>query len=232
MRRSLLVSAFVAAFGAALVMTLPMRVALTWMGADRAGVSAAEVSGSIWNGRLKAAEYHGASLGDVEGSLDPFALLSGTRRLAVRGTVGKATLVEGASRGFEMTDAAIEVEHLRPSLPLTGHLRLESATLLFSGNRCQRAEGRIATDVLQRAFNGPEVAGILSCAGAAAIAQLHGRAQDVEVNIVMSLDSAGRYQAETRVVSANPVVRGALVLAGFTENGDGFTRSDEGALGT
>jgi hypothetical protein len=117
MRRSLLVCASVVAFGAALVMTLPMRVALTWMGADRAGVSAAEVSGPVWNARLRAAEYHGAFLGDVEASLDPFALLSGTRRLVVRGILGKATLVEGASRGFEMTNAAIEIGHLRPSLP-------------------------------------------------------------------------------------------------------------------
>ena len=232
MTRSLLVCTSVAAFGAALVMTLPMRVALTWIGADRAGVSAAEVSGSIWNGRLRAAEYHGASLGDVEASLDPFALLSGTHRLAVRGTLGKATLVEGASRGFEMTDAAIEVGQLRPSLPFTGRLRLENATLLFSGNRCQRAEGRITMDVLQRAFNGPEVAGMLSCAGDAATAQLDGRAQDVEVSIVVRLDSAGRYQAETRIVSTNPMVRGALALAGFAENGGRFTRSDEGALGT
>ena len=232
MRRSLLVCASVAAFGAALVMTLPMRVALTWMGADRAGVSAAEVSGSIWNGRLRATQYHGASLGDVEASLDPFALLLGTRRFAVQATLGKTTLVEGTSRGFEMADAAIEVEHLRPSLPLTGRLRLESATLLFSEDRCQRAEGRITTDVLQRAFGGPEVAGTLSCAGDAATAQLDGRAQDVEVSIVMRLDSAGRYQAETRIVSTNPMVRGALALAGFTEDGGGFTRSDEGALGT
>jgi hypothetical protein len=202
------------------------------MGADRAGVSAAGVSGSIWNGRLKAAEYHGASLGDVEASLNPFALLAGTRRLAVRGTLGNATLVEGTSRGFEMTDASIEVERLRPSLPFTGRLRLESATMLFSGNRCQRAEGRITTDVLQRAFNGPEVAGMLSCAGAAAIAQLHGRAQGVEVSIVMRLDSVGGYQAETRIVSTNPMVRGALALAGFIENGAEFIRSDEGVLGT
>ena len=232
MRRSLLVYVSVAAFGAALVVTLPMRVALAWIGTDNAGVSAAAVSGSIWNGRLRSTQYHGAPLGDVEASLDPFALLSGERRVAVQGTPGKATLVEGVSRGFEMADATIEVEHLRPSLSLRGRLLLENATLLFSGNRCQRAEGRITTDVLQLAFSGPEVAGTLSCTGDAATARLEGRAQDIEVSIVMRLDAAGRYQAETRIVSANPMVRGALALAGFSENGNGFTRSDEGALGT
>ena len=110
MGRSLFVCVSVAAFGAALVMTLPMRIALAWMGADHAGVSAADVSGSIWNGQLRATQYHGAPLGDMEASLDPFALLSGKRRLTVRGTLGKVALVEGVSRGFEMADAAIEVD--------------------------------------------------------------------------------------------------------------------------
>jgi hypothetical protein len=221
-----------AAFSAALAITLPISFALSWLGADRMGVSAAEVSGSIWDGRLRAGQYRGVPLGDIEASLDPFALLAGTRRLAVQGTLGRATLVQGDTRGFEMADAAIEVEHLRPSLPLAGRLRLENATLLFSGERCTRAEGRIATDVLQRAFNGPEVAGTLACAGEAAIAQLEGRMQDVQVSIALRLDARGRYQAETRIVSANPMVRGVLALAGFAENGDGFTRSDEGNLGT
>lgn len=227
-----LASVFVAGFAAALASTLPMNLALAWLGVDRIGVAAAEVSGSIWNGRLTAAQYRGIPLGDVEASLDPFALIAGTRRLAVHGTLGRATLVQGDWRGFEMADAAIEVEHLRLALPLTGRLKLENATLLFSGGRCARADGRIATDILQRAFNGPEVSGSLSCAGEAAIAQLEGRMQEVEVNIALRLDAVGRYQAETRIVSANPMVRGALVLAGFVENGDGFVRSDEGALGT
>ena len=52
------------------------------------------------------------------------------------------------------------------------------------------------------------------------------------MSIALRLDAGGRYQAETRIVSANPMVRGALALAGFAENGDGFVRSDEGALGT
>lgn len=232
MKWSALACVFVAGIALALAATVPMSVALSWLGADQVGVSAAEVSGSIWSGRLKAAQYRGIPLGDVEASLDPFALLVGTRRLAVQGTLGGATLVDGDSRGFEMADAAIEAAHLHPALPLAGHMRLERATLLFSGRRCVRAEGHIATDLLERAFDGPEVAGTLSCAGEAAVARLDGRLQDVDVSIALRLDAGGRYQAETRIVSANPMVRGALALAGFAESGDGFVRSDEGALGT
>jgi general secretion pathway protein N len=232
MNRWALATIFVIGFTAALVGTVPMSFALSWLGADQAGVSAAAVSGSIWNGRLKAAHYRAIPLGDVQAALDPFALISGTRRLAVNGTLVSAIVVEGASRGFETAYAAIEVAHLRPAFPLAGRVRLEQATLLFSQERCVRAEGRLATDILKRAFDGPEVTGTLACAGEAAVARLDGRLQDGEVSIVLRLDSAGRYQAETRVTSTSPMVRVALALAGFSESGGGFIRSDEGALGT
>lgn len=221
----------IVAFAAALMGTVPMSVALAWAGADQAGVSAARVSGSVWNGRLEAAQYRGIPLGDVEAALHPSALF-GTRRLAVQGQLGRATLVQGDTSGFETADAVIDIEHLKPSLPLTGRLRLENATLLFAGERCSRAEGRIATDIPARIFKGPEVVGTLSCAGDAAVAQLEGRAQDAQVAIAIRLDAWGHYQVETRVISTNAVVRGVLALAGFAENGDGFTRSDEGTLGT
>jgi general secretion pathway protein N len=223
---------FVIAFAAALAASVPMRLVLSWPDADRVGISAAEVSGSIWDGWLTAAQYRGIKLGDVEISLDPLALLAGTRRLTVRGPLGAAMLVQGESYGFEAADAAIDVEQLRSGFPLAGRVRLEHATLLFSGGRCARAEGRIATDILQRAFDGPEVAGDLSCAGDAAVARLDGRLQDVGVSIALRLDAGGRYQAETRVITANPIVRGTLGLAGFVESGEGLVRSDEGALGT
>ena len=232
MRRAALAVFSIIAFGVALVATLPMRVALAWFGADGAGISAAEISGSIWNGQLKATQYRGISLGNIEASLDPIALVTGSRRIVTNGALGRMTLVQGNTRGFEMADAVIEVEHLKPSFHLAGRLHLERATLLFSANRCVRADGRIATDVLQRAFSGPEVAGNLSCAGDAAVAHLEGRTQDVQISIALRLDAGARYQVETRVVSASPTVRGALALAGFAENGDGFIRSDEGVLGT
>ena len=148
MTRWALAALFGIGFAGALAGTVPMRLALSWLGADRIGVAATEVSGSLWSGRLTAAQYRGIALGDVEASLDPFALVASTRRLTVHGTLGSATLVQGGTRGFEAADGAIEVAHLHTTLPLAGLMRLEQATLLFSGGRCARAEGRIATDIL------------------------------------------------------------------------------------
>ena len=157
--------------------------------------------------------------------------MSGTRRIALQGPLGTATLVEGEVRGFETANAAIDVEHLRLDVPLSGRLKLENATLLFAGRRCVRAEGRVATDILTQAMDGPEVSGTLACAGDAAVARLEGRMQDLQVDVALRLDAAGQYQVQTRVASANPMVRNTLALAGFAENGDGLLRSDEGTLG-
>jgi len=231
MKRPALAVVFVIGTALALAATIPMSVALSWLGVDQAGVSAAEISGSIWNGRLKTVQFRGIPLGDVEVSLHPLALLLGARRVAIQGTLGRATFVQGDTRGFEAADAAIEVAYLRPAYPLAGRILLEQATVLFSGERCLHAEGRIATDVLQRAFDGPEVTGTLSCAGEAAVARLNGRLPDGEVSFALRLNAGGTYQTETRIVTANPMIRSALGLAGFSESGDGFVRSDEGALG-
>lgn len=232
MKRWTLACAFVAAFSSALPGTAPMSLALSWLNADEFGLSAADVSGTIWSGRLKEARYRAMPLGDVEVALDPLALLAGTRRAAVRGPLGKVTLVQGAVHGFENADAAMAVEHLRLAPGLTGHVRLEKAAMLFSDGRCARAEGRMATDVLERAFGGPEISGDLSCAGDAAIAQLQGLKQDIAVRVVLRLDARGRYQAETHIASTSAFVRGALALAGFAERADGFVRLDEGVIGS
>lgn len=232
MNRWALFAVFVIGFTVALVGTVPMSVALSWVGANQAGLSAVTVSGSIWNGRLKAVQYRAIPLGDVEAALDPFALIAGTRRLAVNGPLGAAILVQGATHGFESADATVDIAHLRADASLAGHARLEQATLLFSEDRCVRAEGRLATDILKHAFDGPEATGALACAGDAAVARLDGEFQEGAVTIALRLDANGHYQAETRVTSASPMVRTALALAGFTESGGGFVRSDEGALGT
>jgi general secretion pathway protein N len=229
MNRWALALVFVTGFTAALVGTVPMSLALSRAGATH--VSAAAVSGSIWNGRAEAARYRDIPLGDVELSLDPLALLSGTRRVTMNGPLGRFTLVQGAARGLEAADAAIEVEHLRLAPGFSGHVRLANATVLFSDGRCLRAQGRIATDVLERAIGGPEISGVLACAGEAAVAQLEALTRDIEVHLTLRLDAQGRYQAVTHVASTNPLVRGALAIAGFTERANGFVRSDEGDLG-
>jgi general secretion pathway protein N len=227
MKRWILPCVFVAAFLSALAVAAPMSLALSWLGADEFSVSAANVSGTIWSGQLKDAHYRETPLGDVDVSLDPLSLIGGTRRLAVTGSLGKLTLVEGAVNGLEAADIAIAVEHLgiAPSL----NLRLENATVLFSRERCSRAEGRIAANIEQ--FGGLDVSGTLACAGEAAIARLQGGTETIEVSVTLRVNARAQYEAQTRVASSDPIVRAALAIAGFVEQGNEFVRSDEGVLG-
>jgi hypothetical protein len=152
--------------------------------------------------------------------------------LAVKGPLGQATLVQGGVRGFETADVVLAVEHLHLAPGFSGEVRLQDATVLFADGRCVRGQGRIATDVLARAFGGPEISGALACVGDAASAQLQGRTPDSDIRVLLRLDGQGRYEAETHVATSNVLVRNALPLAGFTERADGFVRLDEGVFGS
>src|SRR5262245_19748964 len=107
MKPLMLGALFGAASAAAVVATFPMSLALSWAGAHEIGLSAASVSGSIWNARFIGAEYRGIPLGDVQVSLNPLGLTSGTLRLDVKGAPGTAVLVLGNTRGFESANATI-----------------------------------------------------------------------------------------------------------------------------
>ena len=232
MKRWILGCVFVAAFLSALAGTAPMSLALSWLGSDEFSVSAADVSGTIWSGHLYQARYRQVPLGDVETSFDPRDLLGGSRKMAVKGSFGRVVLVQGDAAGLESADIAIAIERLGIAAPLAGNLRLESATVLFSDQRCSRAEGRIAANLAEPAFGHLEMSGSLSCAGEAAMARLQGRTENVEVSVTLRVDARAYYEGQTRVASSDPIVRTALAIAGFIEQGNEFVRSDEGVLGS
>jgi hypothetical protein len=232
MSRGTLVCVFAAAFLIVLAGTAPMSLALSSLGANEFGVSAANVSGAIWSAHLKDVRYREIPFGDVEASLDPLSLIGGTRRVAVTGSIGNVTLVLGPMGGFETAKIAMGIEQLGVAPPLTGTLRLESATVLFSDNRCSRAEGRIEVGIIEPAFRGLEMSGTLSCVGEAAMARLQGSAKGIEVAVTLRVNARARYEAHARVASFDPVVRAALAIAGFIEQGNQFVRSDEGGLGS
>jgi hypothetical protein len=232
MRTIALALLFVAAFGVALGATLPMSFVAHRLDLQNAGVSADEISGSVWNARIRRAHYRGLTLGDVEASLDPVSVLGGTRRVAIRAAYGRFTLLEGNMRGIESADLTIPVQRLPILSSFAGDVAVESGALVFADGRCVRAAGRLVTDVMRRAFAGPTLSGAISCGDGVAAARLEGRTADMEVRTALELDADGGYRAETQVMSSDPRVRAMLALAGFVEMASGFVRSDEGVFGS
>ena len=81
---------FAAALGLALVLSLPLRLALSRTGDV---ISAQSVEGTIWNGRLVGASLPGQSIGDLDARLSFGSLFLGKVRVRLDGA-----LLHGARR--------------------------------------------------------------------------------------------------------------------------------------
>ncbi|MEH6677432.1 type II secretion system protein N [Phenylobacterium sp.] len=90
-----------AVFGLATLLVLLAVAPLSLVVGDRAakaGLSATEVSGTVWRGRLADAAYRGLRLGEVRLGVSPLSLLAGRPRLGFKGeaAAGAARLGRGA----------------------------------------------------------------------------------------------------------------------------------------
>lgn len=73
---------FLCVFVLAILVLLPMRLGLNWLGVDERGIAAREAQGSVWNGRLIETQFGDAAVGDVDAGLGFFPLLIGRARVA------------------------------------------------------------------------------------------------------------------------------------------------------
>ena len=217
---------FTAAFVIALAGMPPLKLALD--GAGSMGLGAAMVSGSVWNGRIDYAVFRGTSLGTLQARLDPVGLLTGVARVRLESERGRANVVRGRHHGFD--GASLEIDAKELGLFLTGRVILEDAGIIFGGETCVEAKGRIRTEMLRESFGGPELEGGLVCAGNDAVVELSGANDAFQVAMTVKIQSGGQYRAETVVTGAAANQQSALALAGFSRNGDMLRRVDEGRL--
>ena len=230
MSRLLLLGLFVAVLAVTLAASFPLALALRWSGMDAAGLSARAVSGSIWNGRLHDVRLRGLALGDVAARVDPFAFAAGTLRLALSSERGSVTLLQGNRRGIENADLTLTLQQAGIALPVDGAVRLQHVTMLFAEDGCASAGGRVSLDLFQRHWGGPVLTGTVACMGAAAVAALTGGGDAMRVRMIFAFDEHKHYRVESQVASSAPMLRAALSIAGFRENGAHLLRVDEGVL--
>ena len=208
----------------ALAATLPLKLALDWAGP--VGLGAGMVSGSVWDGRVDNASFHGTPLGTLQAGLDPIGLFTGMIRMRLTSEFGRFNLVSGRQSGFG--GATVEVGAKEFGLPLAGRVRLTNAAVVFGGDRCVEAMGRISSDAVQKAYGGPELTGGLTCVGKDAVARLGGTSDGYDVAMTVTFRSDGRYRAESIVTGASAVQESALALAGFSRDGDALHFVEEG----
>lgn len=229
---------FSISLAAMLALLWPLRLALDAVAFDTYRVSAKDVTGSIWNGRLRDATVGGTPLGDLSVRLQPFSLLIGARRLQLASATLSVTVVSGRVQGIEHASGELTFERIE-SLPGLGlSLLLEEASLTFADGRCRSAGGMVdAAMHLAAAGNAAapiRLAGRPACEGRTGVVQLTpvagGAPGAPRVEATLQIEADGNYRLQSLVQAGDDATRALLLVAGFQESPSGMSRIDRGNL--
>lgn len=226
---------FVAMLVVALIVFLPMRLALGATGLADQGLSARRVGGTIWGGSLLEARFGEVALGDLRVSLSPLALLVGRARLAFEGAgadgrpiMGAATISRHAM-GIDGVTASLPAAALFAPLPVT-MLSLEDVTVRFRDGVCEEAGGRVRATVTGEAGGlplPPTMMGNARCEAGALLLPMTGQGGTEAVNLRIRPD--GRYTADLVLTPGDPAAAAKLEQLGFVAgSGGGYRLSAQG----
>lgn len=223
---------FGAIFVVALILFLPMRLALGWAGLGDLGLSARQVHGSVWFGELSEVHAGGLDLGDMAAGLAPAPLVIGCAHVAVKGE-GDAPLQGALSlsrHSFGVVDltAGVTSGAAFAPLPVT-ELDLDDVTARFKDGACDHAEGRVRV-TLAGAIGGvalPQtMAGTARCDGNALLLPLASTAGTESLDLRLSADDS--YRADLTMRTGDPQLATKLQLAGFRPSPNGYLLSLQG----
>lgn len=151
----------------ALLIFMPLRLALGLAGTGAGGLTARSAGGTVWSGRLIDARIGSIDVGTIDTSLRPLPLLLGRLRFDGERT-GGAPLAGSAETGWGR----------RAIHELTGTLSggrigdvpieqvtMDALTVIFSGGRCAEASGRV------RIVLGFDIAGVALRNGLSGVAR-------------------------------------------------------------
>lgn len=231
-RRPVLFGAFLVA---ALIALLPMRLALDWLGLDNSRFAARRVTGSVWLGSLREAQFGDLALGDVRARLSPVQLLIGRARVQIEGRGDSAAkpLTGGVSisrhsTGLEDVTASLAAGRAFAPLPVT-MLDLADVSVRFGDAGCEQANGRVRA-MLAGDLGGIPLGQALSstarCDRGALLLPFTGAGGTESVSV--RLWQEGRYQAELTLAAADAAQIQQLQLAGFQQTRGGWRLSVEG----
>lgn len=222
-----------ALFGAmmliALIALFPLRLALGMFGLADEGLSAREVTGSMWWGGVNEAHYGNVSLGDVSAGLSPIQLFLGRARINVEGldatpnaSLNGALSFSRSTAGVDDVTATVPVGDAFAPVPITS-IALEAVSVRFRDGRCEHAEGRVTASIaatMPQLALPPTLSGNARCAGGALLIPLTSQAQTEAITV--SIEADGKYRAILTVRPPDPAVGLALSSAGFKQSGPGY----------
>ena len=216
----------------ALVALFPMRIALDWIGLERAGLTAREVRGSVWNATLSEAQFGGAALGDVDASLSPLPLILGRAQVNLSNPTGLNGRVTVARRSVEanIDQALLEGFPALGALDI-GALRLSSVAVMFVDGQCVEAGGNVSAVVTLPWAQGaiPPLDARIRCDAGALLLPLASAGGAERLDIRLYGDR--RVQARAVVSRVPAMLVPLLGAAGFRMVGDTLAIEREWVLG-
>ncbi len=238
MRRGLIIAVLAAGFVTGLVALAPAAlVHQIWLTGQ--GVSAREVTGTIWRSQWRDVQIAGVTLGHVEARLSPWALLTGA--VDARWHVSDPS-VTGSGRAHLRGDAwRIEAGMVRvnpagggtlgPSVPhvwrilASAPVQIADLTVAGRGGDCVSAEGQVriaglADAAAAQGLDAPVLSGPVRCAGAGLAAELGGTSSALTVSgdVRISAAAAGWHLV---LVPQSPAMTTILTAAGIGPQDDG-----------
>lgn len=212
----------------ALLVLLPLRIVFETSGLGSRGVSARSVEGSVWAGTIRDLRLGRLSLGDMDASLSPAALLRGETVLAMTratDTSGQPPLAfdlvrSGDSTAMRNASGDIATADLFAPLPLRS-VTLDGANIAFVGRRCSAASGAVRVNIEQSLFGislQRGLSGTLRCDGDDLLIPLKGQSGLEQMDI--RITGAGRYTADFKLGGLAGGAGAALSVLGFRPQGD------------
>lgn len=201
--------ALVTTFTAAAAAMVPLRTA--WAtGNPHGDLAVADVSGTIWGGRLTGVAWRGIALGDFDASISPLELLPTPALRLTNGTGPlKAAVLRVAHNRLDVSGASIVFSfgEVVPGSSRDLAARIIAAEVGLHDGRCTSAAGRIETPAAS-SIGLPAFSGTLSCDQGVLLAHLSSGAETMVLELATTLDHVA-YR------SASPALDIALTAAGI-----------------
>lgn len=240
MRRVRLSTGPAALFGAmllvAMIIFLPMRLALGWADVGERGLVSRAVSGSIWGATMREARFGNLALGDLAVRLSPLPLLVGRAAMVLDGPgegglpLSGTAFVSRHTAGVDDLTARIATGRAFAPLPVSG-VDLDGFSVRFEDGRCVEAGGRVRATLAGDAGGialPPSAEGVARCEAGALLLPL--ASQSGTEAIALFIQGDGNYRAELSVRPTDPFAGERLERAGFVAGPDGYRLSVQGGF--
>ena len=216
-------------FAGALLALIPLRLALAPLASGHA-VSAASVSGSLWNGRIEGLRAGPLPLGDVRAGLRVLPLLAGRREVWIEQAGELSAIVASRADGFALREASGRV-------PLDGLGDLPVSALTLTGfaadwrdGKCESAGGTVALELTPLGGMLPALglSGPARCVRGALVLPL--KSGSGLETLLVTLDGGGRWTGDLTIHGLPPELTAPLLDHGFAVRPGGIGLVAKGAF--